>query len=467
MDSPFKSIEMTLRLDYSNMMISPGGIDQKTWGDAVKRFPDAKAGFDALRTNKTVGFVELPRDTRLFDQVTSFATPARGKFDDVIILGIGGSALGPIALKTALRPSGWNMLDDKTRDGYPRLHVLDNVDPDTIAALLARLRLQRALFIVTSKSGGTAETMAQFLIVHERLLNEKLDITKHLVFVTDPRQGALRPLAERLKVPALEIPPNIGGRFSVLTPVGTLPAALIGIDVKALLTGAQEMAVRCDSAELAKNPAGIYGMLQWLADTQLKKSIAVFMPYSDPLRDFAAWFVQLWAESLGKKRADGTSVGSTPIAALGATDQHAQVQLFMEGPADKTVTFVAVRDRATDVTIPVGFADVKELGYLTGHSLGELIDIEQRATAGALAKRGRPNMTIQLDRVDASHIGQMMMFLEIATAYAGQLYGIDAFNQPGVELGKQFAYALLGRPGADAARKDWESLPKSDPRWSV
>jgi len=458
---------MTLRLDYSNMMISPGGIDQKTWGEAPKQFTAAKRGFDALRGGGTVGFIDLPRNSTLLDQVTSFAKPARGKYDDVVILGIGGSALGPIALRTALRPSGWNMLDDKARDNYPRLHVLDNVDPETIAALLGRLRLPRSLFIVTSKSGGTAETMAQFLIAHDRLVREKLDVTKHFVFVTDPKQGALRPLADRLKVPGLDIPPNIGGRFSVLTPVGTLPAALIGIDVKSLLAGAGEMAQRCESTELSTNPAGVYAMLQWLADTQLKKSIAVFMPYSDPLRDFAAWFVQLWAESLGKKRPDGTSVGSTPLAALGATDQHAQVQLFMEGPADKTVTFVSVRERATDVKIPAAFPDVKELGYLAGHSLGELIDIEQRATAGALARRGRPNMTIHVDRVDAAHVGQMMMLLEIATAYVGQLYGIDAFNQPGVELGKQFAYALLGRPGADDAKKEWESLPKGDARWTV
>ncbi|HEY5022688.1 MAG TPA: glucose-6-phosphate isomerase [Gemmatimonadaceae bacterium] len=458
---------MTLRLDYSNMMISPGGIDQKAWGEAPTQFAAAKRGFDALRSGGTVGFTDLPRNNALLDQVTSFAKPARGKYDDVVILGIGGSALGPIALRTALRPSGWNMLDDKARDTYPRLHVLDNVDPETIAALLGRLRLPRSLFIVTSKSGGTAETMAQFLIVYDRLVREKLDVTNHFVFVTDPKQGALRPLADRLKVPALDIPPNIGGRFSVLTPVGTLPAALIGIDVKSLLAGAGEMAQRCESTELSTNPAGVYAMLQWLADTQLRKSIAVFMPYSDPLRDFAAWFVQLWAESLGKKRPDGTSVGSTPLAALGATDQHAQVQLFMEGPADKTVTFVSVRERATDVKIPAAFPDVKELGYLAGHSLGELIEIEQRATAGALARRGRPNMTIHIDRVDAAHVGQMMMLLEIATAYVGQLYGIDAFNQPGVELGKQFAYALLGRPGADDAKKEWESLPKTDARWTV
>jgi glucose-6-phosphate isomerase len=458
---------MTLRIDYSNMMISPGGINPGAWKGAGRQFGAAKRGLESLRASGTVGFIDLPSDKALLEQVERFAGGARGKYDDVVILGIGGSALGPIALRTALRPSGWNLLDEKSRGGYPRLHVLDNVDPETIHALLGNLRLERTLFVVTSKSGGTAETMAQFLIVHDRLTRAQLDVTKQMVFITDPKQGALRPLAERLAVPALDIPASIGGRFSVLTPVGTLPAALIGIDVRSLLSGAAEMAKRCESPDLATNPAGVYAMLQWLADTTLAKKIVVFMPYSDPLRDFAAWFVQLWAESLGKQRPDGTSVGSTPLAALGATDQHAQVQLFMEGPADKTITFVSVEKRGTDVTIPSAFSEVKELGYLAGHTLAELIDIEQRATAGALAKRGRPNMTIHLERVDAVHVGELMMLLEIATAYAGQLYGIDAFNQPGVELGKQFAYALLGRPGADQARKEWESLPQSDPRWSV
>lgn len=458
---------MTLRLDYSNMMISPGGLYAALLKSAASDFAAARKGFQELRNSGKVGFVDLPGNKTLLDQVLRYAESARGKYSDVVILGIGGSALGPIAIRTALRPSGWNMLDDKARDGFPRLHVLDNVDPETIAALLGRVPLARTLFIVTSKSGGTAETMAQFLIVHERLLSDGLDVALHLVFVTDPKAGALRPLAQRLGVPALDIPADIGGRFSVLTPVGTLPAALIGVDVKSLLSGAGEMAERCSVPDLMKNPAGLYAVLQWLADTKARKSIAVFMPYSDPLRDFAAWFVQLWAESLGKIRPDGTSVGSTPVAALGATDQHAQVQLFMEGPADKTVTFVTVERRATDLVVPAAFPDVTELSYLGGHTLGELIDIEQRATAGALARRGRPNMTIRLERVDASHVGQLMMFLELATALAGQLYGVDAFNQPGVELGKQFAYALLGRPGADAAKKEWDSLPASDPRWSV
>jgi len=241
----------------------------------------------------------------------------------------------------------------------------------------------------------------------------------------------------------------------------------MGIDVGKLLDGAAEMVTRCQGSDLSSNPAGVYALLQWLADTRHGKKINVLMPYSDPLRDFADWFVQLWAESLGKHKPDGSSVGQTPLAALGATDQHSQVQLFMEGPTDKVVTFLAVDERKVDLTIPHGFKEVKELGYLGGHTLGELIGIEQRATAGALAKRGRPNLTIHLERVDEWHVGGLMMLLELATAYAGQLYGIDAFNQPGVELGKQFAYGLLGRPGSEAAKAEWDSLPAADARWSV
>jgi glucose-6-phosphate isomerase len=459
---------MTIRIDYSNM-IGPatGGIEESVWLAASPDFVRAHDGFSRLRANGDVGFVDIAGDARLRDQAVAFAESVQGRYTDVVILGIGGSALGPIALRTSLRPSGWNLLDDGARAGYPRLHVLDNVDPDTIAALLSRIQLDRTLFIVTSKSGGTAETMSQFLVVHSRLAAAGLSPRDHFVFVTDPKQGALRPLAESLSVPALDIPPNVGGRFSVLTPVGTLPAALVGIDIAALLDGAAAMAERCERAELSENPAGIYATLQWLSDTKYGKPINVMMPYSDQLRDMADWFVQLWAESLGKIRQDGSSVGQTPLAALGATDQHSQVQLFMEGPKDKIVTFVAVDQRDVDVPIPHGFSEVKELGYLGGHSLGELIDIERRATAGALAKRGRPNLTVHLERVDAWHVGGFMMLLELATAYAGQLYGVDAFNQPGVELGKQFAYALLGRPGADAGRQEWDSLPKSDPRWSV
>jgi glucose-6-phosphate isomerase len=457
-----------ISIDFTNMMATAveNGVTDAEWEEASTAFGSVHKGVAGLRDSGVADFMNLPRNAPLLQQAIDFAARARGRYDDVIILGIGGSALGPIALKTALCRSGWNELSEAGRSSFPRLHVLDNIDPVTIAAILDRVELSRTLFIVTSKSGGTAETMSQFLIAHERVTNAGLPVANHFVFVTDPKTGALRPLAAELAVEALDIPPGVGGRYSVLTPVGTLPAALLGIDVSVLLAGAGDMLERCESTDLTHNPAGIIGSLLYVSDVRHNRVVDVLMPYADPLRDFAAWFVQLWAESLGKHRDDGRSVGSTPLPALGATDQHSQVQSFMEGPANKAIAFISVQDHGTDITIPSAFEHVTELGYLGGHTLGELLNIEQRATAGALAKRGRSNLTIHIEKVDAWHVGGLMMMLELATAYAGQMYGVNAFNQPGVELGKQFAYALLGRPGAEAARAQWDALPKPDPRWS-
>jgi len=463
---------MTIRLDYTNMMAPPidGGITDAEWRDVAARFADAHTAVAGDHASGTLGFLDLPDDRALHQQTLDYVGRVKasaGAVTDVVVLGIGGSALGPIALRTSLRPPQWNLLDDAARGGEPRLHVLDNVDPANISSLLGRLDLRRSLFVVISKSGGTAETMAQYLVVRARL-NEVLGeagARERLVLVTDPQKGALRSIARKERIAALEIPANVGGRFSVLTPVGLLPAALIGIDTASMLAGAADMRTRCASKELGKNIAGTWAALQYLADTRHGRPIHVLMPYSDALRDMADWYVQLWAESLGKHRVAGDAgVGPTPLGALGATDQHSKVQLFMEGPGDKTVTFIAVEEGGADVEIPRLHGDVPELAYLGGHRLGELLDIERRATAGALARRGRPNMTLTLESVDPFHVGALFMFLELATAYAGRLYGVNAFDQPGVELGKQFTYAMLGRADADAARQEWDLLPKPDPK---
>ena len=460
-----------IHLDFTNMLSPPvkGGVSTRAWKGAGALFTRAHKRFEQRRRAGDLGFLELPGNATLHNQSVAFAKHTRGKYDDVVVLGIGGSALGPIALRSALRKPFWNLLDAGERDMRPRLHVLDNLDPGTIAALLERVKLERTLFVVTSKSGGTAETMSQYLVVRDRLDQAGVAARDHLVFVTDPTKGALRPLASAERIPALDIPANVGGRYSVLSPVGVLPAALIGIDTTRLLAGAAEIALRCTDPALGRNPAGVFATLQYLADARTGKHIHVLMPYSDALRDMAAWFVQLWAESLGKARErDGEHVGPTPLGALGATDQHSQVQLFMEGPPDKTLTFIAVpRREKEDVEIPALHRDVAELAYLGGHSLGEALDIERRATAGALATRGRPNMTFEMDAVDAWHVGALMMLLECATIYAGALYGVNPLDQPGVELGKQFTYAMLGRPGSDAARAEWDRLPQPDPRCRV
>ncbi|OYV62255.1 MAG: hypothetical protein B7Z72_15300, partial [Gemmatimonadetes bacterium 21-71-4] len=329
---------MTIRIDYTNMLAGAvaGGVSATDWEAAQRDFAGVHGAVQALRATGALGFLDLPGNAALHAQSTAFAAGA------------------------PLCKHDWNALSGAERGGWPRLHVLDNVDPGTIAALLARLDLQRALFLVTSKSGGTAETMAQYLIVRGQLNARFGDGARdHLVFVTDPKNGALRDIARQEGVPALDIPPNVGGRFSVLTPVGVLPAALLGVDTAALLAGAADMAARCDTATLRDNPGAVFGVLQWLADTTLGRGVHVLMPYSDPLRDIAAWFVQLWAESLGKHRAAGDpGVGPTPLASHGATDQHSQVQLFMEGTPNKTISFIQLGEHPVDVPIPALHQDV-------------------------------------------------------------------------------------------------------------
>jgi len=378
--------------------------------------------------------------------VLAFAGRVQGQYDEIVVLGIGGSSLGAMALRTALLPAAWNARTVAQRQGRPRLHVLDNVDPRTIAGVLSIVALPCTLFIVISKSGGTIETLAQYLVVRERLEQAGLDPARHFAFVTDPAKGALRAIAERDAIPVFAVPPNVGGRFSVLSPVGTLPAALCGMDVEALCTGAMVMRDATMGADLAANASALFATLQWRAHTHAGQGQHVMMPYSDALRDLAPWFVQLWAESLGKRDADGLSVGPTPIASVGATDQHSQVQLFMEGPADKTVTFLRLESAADDVVIPAPGASAPGLDYLGGHSLGELLDVECRATAGALARAGRPSMTVSVGAPDAWHVGGLMMWLMQATTIGGALYRVNPLDQPGVELGKRLANHELGRP---------------------
>jgi glucose-6-phosphate isomerase len=327
-----------------------------------------------------------------------------------------------------------------------------------VASALERIDPRRVLVNVISKSGGTAETMAQYLVVR-RWLEEALGAaaSRHLVFTTDPSRGALRELAQKERIATLDVPPDVGGRFSVLSPVGLLPAALVGIDIEGLLAGARNAVQRSDADDLLQNPSALYAGLHWAADADLGARIHVLMPYTDRLRELAEWYRQLWAESLGKRvdrKGHTIHAGPTPLAAVGATDQHSQVQLFMEGPFDKVITFVVVDDLGVDVTIP-GASDgggqasalPADLEYLRGHTLSELLRAEYEATSAALGQMGRMSCTLRLPDLTAASVGETIMLLQLATGYAGVWYGIDPFDQPGVELGKRMTYAAMGRPG--------------------
>lgn len=453
-------------LDYSNVIdeaLGPNGIgSSRLDGDLAERFRAAHEAVEARRATGEMGFFDLPHDEVTAATVQEVADGFGQWFENVVVLGIGGSSLGGITLRDALLGPGWNERDDESRSFFPRLYVLENPDPDTARGLLDRLDLRRTLFNVVSKSGTTAETMALYLVIRGRLL-EVVDEEKvhgHFLFTTDPERGVLRALAGRDGVPTLSVPPNVGGRFSVLSPVGLFPAAITGTPVDELLLGARRVLDRCATPVLRENPAGLLATLLHALDTEHGRSIHVLMPYSDRLRSLTLWFQQLWAESLGKIRGE-ESVGPTPLPAVGATDQHAQVQLFMEGPQDKAVVFLSA-EPAHDLTIPSLHQDVDALAYLGGATLGSLLDAERRATTEALRRRGRPSMTLHLGPINPTALGGLLMLFQVATVYAGSLYGVDPLDQPGVELGKVLTYGLMGRTGYEPP-----DLPDPDPRWHV
>jgi glucose-6-phosphate isomerase len=393
-----------------------------------------------------LGWIALPDDPSVADAAVALRDDLDPEISDVVVLGIGGSSLGAITLERAL-----------ARRDARRLHVVDNVDGDVIADLLGRLDPRRTVVNVISKSGTTAETMAAFLAFSAWLETAlgRDQAARQTIVTTDPTSGVLRPLVDRRGYRIYAVPASVGGRFSVLSAVGLVPVALAGLDVHALLRGAA-WANETVRAPLRSNPILQAALVQYLL-LRRGKTISVLMPYSSRLAGLGPWFVQLWAESLGKardRRGSRVHAGSTPVAAMGATDQHSQVQLFNEGPNDKVIAFVRVERTVHDLRIPEVGEGLEALAYLGGRRFGELLNAEAAATAHALARFERPNYTLSIERVDEEHLGALLQFLMWQTAVVGDLLGIDAFDQPGVELGKRFTYALMGREGFEALREE-------------
>ena len=382
--------------------------------------------------------------------------------DTLVVLGIGGSALGNIALHHALNPPTHNLLPrERRRGGGPRLFVLDNVDPVLVKSTLDLVQAEdptfdRTLFNVISKSGETSETAAQFMIVRDMLTAARKDrAAERVVAITDPAKGTMRSICDAEGYDTLPVPDGVGGRFSALSPVGLFSSAMAGIDIAKLLDGAAAMDARCNTPELAENPAARLAAILVALGAEKGKSCHVLMPYSSSLYSMADWFRQLWAESLGKMVdtvVGRVGQGFTPIKALGATDQHSQIQLYREGPNDKVIGFLEVEDFGVDVPIPAGLG-VENLRYLEGSSLAQLLNAEKRATEYALLDSGRPNFTIRFPRIDEAHVGEFMWLWQMTTAYAGLMLGVNAYDQPAVETGKQATFGLMGRTGYEQWRE--------------
>lgn len=384
-----------------------------------------------------LGFYDLPsKDLTKIKEVTA---ELRTKYDNFVVLGIGGSALGNKALYNALRVE---------KDLDKKLFVMDNVDPHLIFDILNNLDLNKTVFNIITKSGTTAETMATTMIVIDILKTKFPESYKeHIVITTDKEKGFLRKMVNEEGFIDFEVPNNVGGRFSILTDVGLVSSAFLGIDIDKLMAGAARMKEACLQSDFLSNPAYLNGLIHYLY-MQKGFNISVMMPYSNSLYDMADWYRQLWAESLGKKFSNENKeifVGQTPVKALGTTDQHSQVQLYREGPNDKLMTLIKVNYFNHDYVIPNILPDRDEINYLGGQKLSTLLNAELDATEYALTKSGRPNCRISIPTINELELGKLIFMYEVQTVFTGKLMNINPLDQPGVEEGKIATYSLMGK----------------------
>ena len=427
------------------------GISALQFEDLAERTSPLISQINEERKAGKTPYRDLPYKNEIAKQVMKLVEEVQKGCEILVVLGIGGSALGNIALQTALNPYMYN-LDENQRKG-PQLFVFDNVDPSQLASFLLMVgdKLDKTVFNVISKSGRTAETASQFMIVRQMLL-EKLGpdgFCNQVIATTDAKGGTLRSIASDANLRTLEVPDGVGGRFSVLSAVGLFSAAMCGIDINSLLAGARDMDERVSCKDFRKNPAAINAAINYHFYNHGKRN-SVIMPYSYALKDMADWYRQLWAESLGKRldlNKREVWIGPTPVKALGTTDQHSQVQLYREGPNDKLFTFLQV-DNFTKL-LKIGSAPdcAPELEFLAGKDLSTLLNNEKQATEFALLQDKRPCLTIHFDEIDARTVGQFIYLFEVTTSFAGALFNINTYDQPAVELGKEATFALMGKIG--------------------
>lgn len=408
-----------MKLDLEHLFVLDKGFSLERLKQEAQQIPEFLARFQA----RDQGFPLLPKLPGPLLAVKKLAADLEGKFENIVILGIGGSALGVNCLRDAIQGPYWN------HHGSPRLFVLDNLD--MIDEIEQVIDLEKTLFVVITKSGRTPETMAQYFYFREKVTKDQF------VFITDPDDGELRRIGKAEGIPMLDIPKNVGGRFSVLTPVGLFPAALLGMDIEALLKGAEDMAKCFYSEDFHTNLPFQLAAVQYLLEWEHGVSMTVMMPYSTRLLTLADWYRQLLAESTGKE-----GKGLTPIRALGVTDQHSQLQLYNEGPCDKLVVFIEV-EKQEGPSIPE--VSNEALSYLSGLSFHKLLCTERMATAKALTEYKKPNVSLVVPEVNEYELGQLFMLFEASIAFLGEYYRIDAFNQPGVELGKTLTKDLLSQ----------------------
>ena len=425
-----------LSIDNANLFdrgIGDGGVTDKDIQALSPKLNDLRKRIQDWLNSETPTFLNLPFKSNV-KAIKQKGQKIARDFKKTVVFGIGGSSLGG------------EMLVKVLGDFNPKNKVFfyDNVDPSTMVHLEEN-NWDDTLLLVISKSGNTAETLSQFLtilpVMDHDLGYDK--IPEHVLIITENKDGALYQLAHELNIEVIEHPP-VGGRFSVLSVVGLLPAYIGGVDIAGVMEGARAMAQRCSCDDMLENPAFYNAAAQYL-HAERGRTISVVMPYADNLRFIVNWFRQLWAESLGKIDPTGAHKGLTPTEAHGVTDQHSQLQLLLEGPDDKLITFITDPGfRFRGRRVPMRFQHIPAVKPLAGHTIGELFLSELKATRTTLSRRGRPNRTMALLERDAYAIGELIILLEMETVVVAELMGIDAFDQPAVEESKVLTREYLG-----------------------
>ncbi len=420
-------------LELKNISI-PQSEKSLNWTSAQKQLQEWQqsnfAGYRRLVDAGSDCYPDLKEIKKIANDHTKGATGKSIKH--FVVMGTGGSSLGGETLIRALHAPGKN----------PQFYFADNNDPQYFHDLLASLSPEETLFYAVSKSGTTPETISQLLVALAWIkASLKDNWKKHFVFCTDPQKGDLRKLSETWGIDCLPVPSPVGGRFSVLSAVGLFPAAFAGLDLEGFLAGAQSIA-KFENSSWEKNPCAL--LAKNLVTGQKERPITVLMPYSSQLSAFSRWFCQLWAESLGKE-----GQGFTPYPAIGTTDQHSQVQLYMEGPKDKVIVLLHVKKftQSLPLHFPEGTADLPAFQELKGRSMLDLFDAEFRATRDAFTNNGVANCTLEIDQLDEYSLGALFYFWESTTAIAGALAGINPFDQPGVEAAKVLTKKYLRELG--------------------
>ncbi len=456
-----------MKLDYANIIseiIGGKGISTQEIKDASKMLETVKENINE-KLKSDYFALQLPYTMQMkAADIVETAKKISKNYENFVVVGMGGSSLGNQFLHFAFNGIYYNELHT------PKIYFLDNVDPESTTALLNHLNLEKTMFNIITKSGSTPETIENFLVITDALKANGLDFKKHLIFTTDPEKGLLRELSKKLSIKTFDIPQQVGGRYSVLSPVGLLSGAVEGIDIPVLLRGAELMRIKIINSDARNCSALLLPFIQYKMFKEKGININGMFTYSDGLSYLGLWYRQLLSESIGKKldrEGNITNTGITPLAVRGTSDQHSILQLFLEGPFDKLLMLVAPQEYRNDATINGKVTDAEQATYLKEKNYSELIKSEFLATQAALKKSRRPFVTIQIPEIEEEEIGKLIYMLEYSVIALGEMLNINPIDQPAVELGKKFTYGIMGRNGFAKEKEEFDKLTERKEEFTI